>query len=331
MINGRAPSVPTGSAILGTGPAAPSGNRSGRTLREPVRPHPPGTGSGPVTSSSPNREPVPGTGPHPAGNRFPPLKGGTGNRCGGRVGNEQKAKTENMIHTASRGGARGAAPRPPVPSTATTHGHDNARTGDWFRGRRGRMAAVSAPASTAAPDPAPPGVCCPRRERTTALGGMRTATGDPAPACVGRHRVPERAEQLRLRSAFGAVLRLERGHWTQQQLADAAGLDRRTVDRMENGQRRPSTVSVWKIARALRPGDSMRDRVALDERLRRAAGPSLVYANTRPHVARERVRGELLAEAAGGPVATAADSCGALILAGLAAGAAAADDGDHDD
>jgi len=146
----------------------------------------------------------------------------------------------------------------------------------------------------------------------------------------GRHRVPDRAEQLRLRSTFGAVLRLERGHVTQAQLADAAGLDRRTIDRLENGQRRPSTVSIWRIARALRPRGTLRDRVALDERLRRAAGPSLVHANTRPHVARERVRGELLAEAAGAPVATDADSCGALVLADLAAAAAAADDGDHD-
>ena len=160
---------------------------------------------------------------------------------------------------------------------------------------------------------------------------MPTDTGDPSRVREGRHRVPDRAEQLRLRSAFGMVLRLERGHWTQQRLGDAAGLDRRTIDRLENGQRRPSTVSCWRIARALRPGDSMRDRVALDERLRRAAGPSLVYAATRPHVARERVRGELLAQAAGGPVATDADTFGALILADLAAAAAAADTGGHDD
>jgi len=83
---------------------------------------------------------------------------------------------------------------------------------------------------------------------------LHTATGDPSRAREGRHRVPDRAEQVRLTSTLGVVLRLERGHWTQQQLADAAGLDRRTVDRLENGQRRPSTVSVWKIARALRPG-----------------------------------------------------------------------------
>jgi len=52
----------------------------------------------------------------------------------------------------------------------------------------------------------------------------------------------------------------------------------------------------------------------------------VVHANTRPHVARERVRGELLAEAAGGfgQVVTAADVFGAAVLADLAAWAAQA-------
>ncbi len=159
---------------------------------------------------------------------------------------------------------------------------------------------------------------------------MRIATADPSRVRVGRHRVPDRPERMRLTSGFGAVLRVERGHVTQAQLADAAGLDRRTIDRLENGQRRPSTVSIWRIARALRPGDSMRDRVALDERLRRAAGPSLVYAATRPHVARERVRGELLAEAAGAEVDAAIDTFGAVLLASIAAAAAGAEDGTHD-
>ena len=128
------------------------------------------------------------------------------------------------------------------------------------------------------------------------------------------------------------LLRLERGPWSQRELADAAGLDRRTIDRLENGQRRPSTSSIWKIARGLRPWDSVRDRVALDERLRRAAGGSLVWSRTRPHAGRERVRAELLAEAAGaGPVATEADTIGRLIVADLAAGAAGADTGGHVD
>jgi len=134
--------------------------------------------------------------------------------------------------------------------------------------------------------------------------------------------VPDRAEQVRLRSTLGMVMRSERGHWTQQELADAAGLDRRTIDRLENGQRRPSTVSVWRIARALRAGGTVRDKVALDERLRQAAGRSLVWSNTRrPHAGRERVRGELLAEAGGSPPVSDGDSSfGAVLLAHLAAG-----------
>jgi len=128
------------------------------------------------------------------------------------------------------------------------------------------------------------------------------------------------------------VLRVERGSWSQAQLASAAGLDRRTIDRLENGQRRPSTVSVWRIARALRAGGTVRDQVALDERLRQAAGRSLVHANTRPHAGRERVRGELLAEAGGSPPVSDGDfSFGAVLIAHLAAEAAGADTDQHDD
>ncbi len=132
--------------------------------------------------------------------------------------------------------------------------------------------------------------------------------------------MPDRPERHRLTSTFGAVLRTERGalHVTQQQLADAAGLDRRSIDRLENGWRRPSTVSVWRIARALRPRGTLRDRVALDQRLREAAGPSLRYSRTRSHVAREQVRAELLAEAAGAAVCTGADAFGSLVVAELA-------------
>ena len=67
-----------------------------------------------------------------------------------------------------------------------------------------------------------------------------------------------------------------------------------------------------------------------DERLRRAAGRSLVYANTRPHLAQERVRGELLAEAGGEPPVSNGDtSFGAVLLAHLAA--SVADTVPHDD
>ena len=50
----------------------------------------------------------------------------------------------------------------------------------------------------------------------------------------------------------------------------------------------------------------------------------------RSHVARGRVRAELLAEAAGAPVVTAADVFGAAVLADLAASVAGADTGGHD-
>ena len=89
--------------------------------------------------------------------------------------------------------------------------------------------------------------------------------------------------------------------------------------------RRPSTTSIWRIARALRPRAlrprgtcTLRDAVAVDQRLRDAAGSSLRDYSTRPHAARERVRAELLAEAAGGVVAAEADRMGPLIIAELA-------------
>jgi hypothetical protein len=62
----------------------------------------------------------------------------------------------------------------------------------------------------------------------------------------------------------------------------------------------------------------MRDAVAVDQRLRDAAGSSLRYSRTPAHVARQQVRAELLAEAAGGPVATETDTLGALVIADLA-------------
>jgi len=104
---------------------------------------------------------------------------------------------------------------------------------------------------------------------------------------------------------------------TQQQLGDAAGLDRRSIDRLENGWRRPSTVSTWRIVGALRPRGTLRDRVALDQRLRDAAGPSLRDART---WAREQARAELLAEPGAGPVPTDVDDLEALVVAELAAG-----------
>ncbi len=72
--------------------------------------------------------------------------------------------------------------------------------------------------------------------------------------------------------------------------------------------------------RALRPREActLRDAVALDQRLWDAAGPSLRYYGTRAHAAREQARAELLAEAAGAPPATHLDDFGAIVIADLA-------------
>jgi DNA-binding XRE family transcriptional regulator len=88
-----------------------------------------------------------------------------------------------------------------------------------------------------------------------------------------------------------------RAHLTQRELAAAAGLHVHTVELLEVGWRRPSTVATWRLARALRPNGTLRDRVAADERLRQAAGSALRFAATRPHRRREAVREQLLAEA----------------------------------
>ncbi|WP_158854490.1 helix-turn-helix transcriptional regulator [Saccharothrix deserti] len=55
------------------------------------------------------------------------------------------------------------------------------------------------------------------------------------------------------RTRFGhrvAALRLERD-WTQQQLAEAGGFDRKTVNRIENGRHSPSLDRVFVLADAL--------------------------------------------------------------------------------
>jgi hypothetical protein len=109
-------------------------------------------------------------------------------------------------------------------------------------------------------------------------------------------------ERYRLRATFGSMLRFERGHRSVDDLARAAGMNPTTIKRLESGWRRPTTSSTWRLARALRPKGSLRDRVALDERLREAAGESLQHAATRPHRRREAIREQLLAEANGGVV-----------------------------
>lgn len=133
-----------------------------------------------------------------------------------------------------------------------------------------------------------------------------------------------RDERVALARGFGVVLRAEReaAGLTQDQLAARARLDRTTIGHLECGTRRPSTVSLWRVARALRPRRdyTLRDAVALDQRLRESVpvGSLRVHA-TRPHAAREAIRAELLAGRAGGQPATGADVMGTLILAALAA------------
>ena len=127
--------------------------------------------------------------------------------------------------------------------------------------------------------------------------------------------VPDDNERVRLTHGFGATLRRERGMWTQQQLADAAKLHRVTIAWLEEGRQRPTAASVWKIARALRT--DLQSRVALDERLRRAAGPSFRDYGRRPHRAREAMRTALVVEQGSGPVFGAEDTLGTAIVAHL--------------
>ncbi|MHA6626249.1 helix-turn-helix domain-containing protein [Pseudonocardia sichuanensis] len=95
------------------------------------------------------------------------------------------------------------------------------------------------------------------------------------------------------------------------------GLNVSTIKRLEGGYRRPTAASVWAIARALR-GD-LRARVALDERLRQAAGASFRDYGRRPHAARERMRLQLRFEADGGVPLADGDDLGRAIVAELAA------------
>lgn len=44
-------------------------------------------------------------------------------------------------------------------------------------------------------------------------------------------------------------------HWSQERLADEAGMDHSLVSRLESGQRGPTVANLEKISRALAPGD----------------------------------------------------------------------------
>ncbi|MFI6331903.1 helix-turn-helix domain-containing protein [Micromonospora chersina] len=96
--------------------------------------------------------------------------------------------------------------------------------------------------------------------------------------------VPGADERTRLRDSLGAALRRERAarRLSQRALAALAGCDRRTVERLEVGQLRPTTALVAALAHALAvpPGYSpagRREQVeALRAELTAAAGASLV-------------------------------------------------------
>ncbi|KOX16193.1 hypothetical protein ADK67_40280 [Saccharothrix sp. NRRL B-16348] len=106
------------------------------------------------------------------------------------------------------------------------------------------------------------------------------------------------AERDCLRSSFGVLLRSERhvAGLSQPQLAERASTTPFGISRLENGHVRPSTGMCWRLARALRHGLDDRAAVALDLRLRVAAGPSLRSFSTRTHRQRERLAAELLAD-----------------------------------
>lgn len=154
---------------------------------------------------------------------------------------------------------------------------------------------------------------------TFVSAAQRAPAAPAAPsAAPDRRGVVTGTERVRLAAGFGAVLRAERlaAGLTQAALAARAGLARSTAERLERGAQRPSTGSTWRLARALRSDE--RARVALDLRLREAAGPSLREFSARARLRRDRIAAELLAEHIM-PVAV-EDDFGALVAAMLVTG-----------
>lgn len=126
---------------------------------------------------------------------------------------------------------------------------------------------------------------------------LSRASGAPVTPVAWRQRgTPGPVERARLRARFGAVLRRERAahRLTQRGLAALVGCDRRTVERLECGQLRPTTALVAALAQALAipPGWSPAGRSEaveqLGAQLAAAAGPSLVEST--PGGARRRRR-----------------------------------------
>ncbi len=125
----------------------------------------------------------------------------------------------------------------------------------------------------------------------------RSAPTARAAAPTGRGVVVTE-ERRRLAAGFGLLLRQERraAGLSQPALAAWAGVAECTVTRLERGVQRPTTTTTWALARALRLGLDERAALALDLRLRAAAGPSLRTFSTRTHRCRERPPAELLAD-----------------------------------
>jgi len=149
---------------------------------------------------------------------------------------------------------------------------------------------------------------------------MTGMSGERSPRTRARERDRELGEvppqeRARLAAGFGTLLSIERGARTQFDFARVVGLSVSTIKALESGSRRPTTSSIWRIARAVRSG--LRARVALDERLRRAAGPSLRDYGRRPHAARERMRVQLTVEFGDDQPVGEGDTLGALVAADL--------------
>ncbi|SEC95202.1 Helix-turn-helix [Amycolatopsis tolypomycina] len=98
------------------------------------------------------------------------------------------------------------------------------------------------------------------------------------------------AERAQLRATLGALLTAERlaGGWSVRRLARAAGLDRRTLQRLAAGTMRPREVTLHALASVL----AVNDPGPLAARLLTAAGPSL-RPNTDGAVRRRRHRAGL--------------------------------------
>jgi len=149
------------------------------------------------------------------------------------------------------------------------------------------------------------------------------APGAPrAPETPVRRGRPSPRDVERLRATVGVLVRHERQRcgWGVGTLAATAGVNERTIRRIEQGTQRVSKNMIYRIARALRTGADDLAIAALAERLcdAAAAGSGLVDHSRKPHRRRARiaalVRGETGEDT---PADVVGDDMGALILAEL--------------